>query len=411
MTRSRTAGGRDAGIAIGIAVFGLAVLFLTPVAGVPTRGTVAAAWAATAAIVVAALWVPTRRWAAWPAEDRRASLRSVAFTLPLAAGVAALALILGVAVAVLLNAADAGLFPHLWRALGDGNGWLFVAVAVVALTYAMRPVTPLGAVVWGQRKGLEASSLPPLTAELRRLRTWRTLPAVLGAAIGIGPGVAYNLWHAVHGLPSDAAAQRLMETSMRWPYDPITLALVGYLLGAIVAETTRRRPVAAVGAHEARLDTRTPAQYLTRPARWIPTVLAALTVVSLLLARAGGSQESLWPGAVAAVVAGLAAGVQRWVVRRPQRLTTTDGVAVDDVLRSSAAHAVTGGAGALLLILAGGASQVALAAWNLDSGFAGGVVGVLVGVGLSAGVVGLWLGYGSAHRGVARERRFAEPVA
>jgi hypothetical protein len=103
--------------------------------------------------------------------------------------------------------------------------------------------------------------------------------------------------------------------------------------------------------------------------------------------------------------------VQRWVVRRPQRLTTTDGVAVDDVLRSSAAHAVTGGAGALLLILAGGASQVALAAWNLDSGFAGGVVGVLVGVGLSAGVVGLWLGYGSAHRGVARERRFAEPVA
>jgi hypothetical protein len=405
----RSRGGRDASVAFGLAVLGITMLFVVPVAGGPSRATIVGAWTATAVLVAAGLWVPVRRWSAWPREDRRASLRAVAPTVPVAAALAAAAVVLGVVVVLLVEAPGSGLVPDAWQVLADGNGVLFVVAAGTALTYALRPVTRVGTAAWARRKGLPIEDASGVGSELRRTRSWRTLPAVLGAGIGIAPGAAYNL--AIAGDPSSrpsADAERLLAATSVWPYDPLTLALVGYLLGVVAAELTRRWP-ATESPPVARLDARVPAQYLTRPARWIPTALAATTVVALLLARLGGTDEALWPGLLAAIAAAVAAGVQRWVVRRPQRLTVEADLAVDDQLRSSAAHAVTGSVGALLLVTTAGAIDLVLRTWGLDGTGVGGVLGVVVAVVLFAGVWGLWLGYGSAHPGVRGRSR--EPVA
>jgi hypothetical protein len=404
----RSRGGRDASVALGLAVLGIAILFVAPVAGGPSRATIVGAWAATAVLLAAGLWVPVRRWSAWPREDRRASLRAVLPTIPVAVAIAAAAVVLGVIVVLLVEVPGSGLVPDAWRVLRDGNGVLFVVVAGSALTYALRPVTRVGSAAWARRKGLDPEDAAGVGPELRRTRTWRTLAAVVGAGIGIAPAAAYNLAIASDPFRPSADAERLLTATSSWPYDPLTLALVGYLLGVVGAELTRRWP-AADTSPVARLDARVPAQYLTRPARWIPAVLAAATVVALLLASLGGTDEALWPGLLAVVAAAVAAGVQRWVVRRPQRLTAESALVVDDVLRSSAAHAVTGSVGALLLVTAAGAIDLLLRTWGLDGTTAGGIVGVVVAVVLVAGVWGLWLGYGSAHPGVRGRSR--EPVA
>jgi uncharacterized membrane protein YidH (DUF202 family) len=405
---NRSRGGRDASVALGLAVLGIAILFLFPVAGGPSRTTILGAWTATAVLIAAGLWVPVRRWVEWAREDRHASLRAVLPTLPVAVLLAAVAAVLGVVVVLLIVAPGSGLVPDAWRALTDGNGVMFVVVAGSALTYALRPVTRVGTAAWARRKGLTSERAAGVGPELRRTRVVRTLPAVLGAGIGIAPGTAYNLAIASDPFRPSADAERLLAASSAWPYDPLTLALVGYLLGVVAAELTRRWPVADTPP-VARLDARIPAQYLTRPARWIPTVLAAVTATAVLLARLGGTDEALWPGLLAVIAAAVAAGVQRWVVRRPQRLTADADLVVDDVLRSSAAHAVTGSVGALLLVTAAGAIDLVMRTWGLDGTRTGGILGVVVAVMLIAGVWGLWLGYGSAHPGVRDRRR--EPVA
>jgi hypothetical protein len=406
--RSRSRGGRDASIALGLALLGVAILFVVPVAGEPSPATIAGAWTATGVLVVAGLWVPVRRWAAWAPEDRRASVRAVLPTLPLAVVLAAGAAILGVVVVLVVEVPGSGLVPVAWRVLTDSNGVLFVLVAGSALTYALRPVTAVGTAAWARRKGLPPDHAAAVGPELRRTRASRTVPAVIGAGIGIAPGMAYNLAIAGDPFRPTPEAEQLLAATSTWPYDPLTLALVGYLLGVVGAELTRRWP-AADARPVARLDARVPAHYLTRPARWIPAVLAAVTVAALLVAVLGGTEEALWPGLLAVVAAVVAAGVQRWVVRRPQRLTAEADLAVDDELRSSAAHAVTGSVGALLLVTAAGAIDLVLRTWDLHGTGVGGVLGVVVAVVLIAGVWGLWLGYGSAHPGVQSRRR--EPVA
>jgi hypothetical protein len=409
VARNPKLGGRDASVVVGLAVLGIAVLFVLPVAGTPSAATIALAWAATGLLVAAALWLPVRRWLAWPAADRRASLRAVLPTVALAVVVAAVVVVAGAVVVVLLEAPDAGLVPEVWRVFSDGNAVLALVVATTALTYALRPVTRLGVAAWARRKGLAPETADGIGPELRRTRTWRTVPAVVGASLGIAPAIAYNLGLAVHGAPPTPEVEALQAaTNVGWPYDPMTLALVGYLVGVVLAEATRRWPSSDAGP-VARLDARVPAHYLTRPARWIPTVLSGITVVALGLAWWAGTDESLWPGVLAVLAAAAAAAVQRWVVRRPQRLTAEPALSVDDELRSSAAHAVTGGTGALLLVTAGGAVQLAMRSLGVEDTRTGGIIGTVIAIVLIAGVWALWLGYGSAHPGV--RTRAGEPVA
>jgi hypothetical protein len=106
----------------------------------------------------------------------------------------------------------------------------------------------------------------------------------------------------------------------------------------------------------------------------------------------------LWPVVGAVLLAAGVTSVQRYVIQRPQRLTDPGQLALDDALRSSVAHALAGGASALLLVWALSATQSALVGNGTPSGAVGVILGIL-GVGGSVGVVALWMHYGSAHHG------------
>ena len=233
------------------------------------------------------------------------------------------------------------------------------------------PFSPLAAATWAARKGLAATPPVWVAHELRRLRVWRTEPAVFGAGIGAGPSAAYARWMEVHGLGRAAEGMVHSEASMAWPFDPLTLALVGYWVGLVIAEATRRHPVP--GSPAARLTARVPANYLTRPARWIPVVFAGVTLLAATVARAAG-KTVWWPALAAVGLAAVVLVVQRWVVRRPQRLEGRDDLRADDVLRSSAAHGLSGASGAPVLIIAVGATDAATRAFGIDA-FAGAIVG------------------------------------
>jgi hypothetical protein len=390
------AGGRDAAVIAGLAFGGIALLFVVPLVARPSAASQLLAWVATAALLVAALWLPVRRMRSWPAADRRAAAVAIARTAPVAVLLAVVASITGAVVASLAWGPPASSVGSLWRVPLDPAGLPFLLVAAAALTYALRPVTPRGLQAWAARKELPDPAPRWAGSELRRLRTYRTVPAVLGAGIGVGPAAAYNVLVGIHGESMATDGMVLMEASMRWPSDPLTLALVGYLVGLLAAEWTRRRP-AADGAHTARLAERTPAHYLTRPARWIPGILAGVTIVAVAVARLAGSDEAWWPAAAALVVVGTVLLAQRWVVRRPQRAAAGPDLQTDDALRSSAAHGLTGASGALLLLTAVGALDLASQATGFGGSTVGGIIGFVLAVVATGGVLGLWLGYGSAH--------------
>jgi hypothetical protein len=408
--RTSPLAGRDVAVVAGLAIGGISVLLVAPAAATTTTTQRVLAWVALAALVAAALWLPLRRFRSWPGEDRRAALRAVGRAAPAAIGLAYVASALGAAATILALGPDRGFVIESWAVPLTAAGLPFLVAATAALLFALRPVTPLAAAMWAARKGLVTPTPVWVSQELRRLRAWRTVPAVLGAGIGAGPSAAAARWFDVHG-PGQAEGMVLSEASMVWPFDPLTLALVGYLLGLVIAEATRRRP--AAGSPVARLTARVPSNYLTRPARWIPAVLAGLTLLAATVARAAG-EPVWWPAAAAVALAAIVTGVQRWVVRRPQRLERPDDLHADDVLRSSAAHGLTGASGALLLITAVGATDAATRALGIDM-FAGAIVGVALAALAAGGVWVLWLGYGSAHRGQvplpAPSARSEEPVA
>jgi hypothetical protein len=395
--RSRTSpfAGRDLAIVTGLALGGISVLLLAPVAATPTTTQRLLAWVALVALVAAGLWLPLRRFRSWPQPDRRAAVRSVGRAAPVAIGLAYLASALGAVATILALGPDRGFVTESWAVPLAPAALPFLVPAAAALLFSLRPVTPLAAAVWAARKGLATPTPLWVSQELRRLRVWRTVPAVLGAGIGAGPSAAYARWLEVHGPGRAVEGMVLSEASMIWPFDPLTLALVGYLIGLVVAEATRRRP--APGRPVARLTARIPSNYLTRPARWVPAVLAGLTLLAASVARAAG-EAVWWPAAAAVILATLVLAVQRWVVRRPQRLEDPHDLHADDVLRSSAAHGLTGASGALLLITALGATDAATQALGIDM-FASAIVGLALAAVAIGGVWVLWLGYGSAHRG------------
>jgi hypothetical protein len=392
-------GSRLWGVVVGVGIAVLAAFFLLP-SDDPLP--VATAVAVVVTVVVVMFSLPAQRWWRWPLEDRLASIRSVGTAIAMAVVIGAAAVVLSTTLVLLLHVPEAGLARYAWRAVGDGGGVLLFVAIGGALTYALRPVTPLAAELWAGRRGLGAECVSAARGDLRRIRTWRTIPAVLGAAIGVAPTTAYNLALDVQGAPPSAAALDLLSIANTPPYDPLTLALVGYLLGTVVAELTRRAPAREPG-RRAHLETRTPTGYLVPVARWLPRTLAVATLIAVAGARSAGSDRTWWPVALALLLVGAVEIVQRWVVRRPQRVDPGAPLRVDDVLRSSAAHGIAGGASALLLIVAADAfSGLVSTLWAGDDGVVGGVVGVvtmLVTVVLLAAVWGVWLGFGSAHRG------------
>jgi hypothetical protein len=135
--------------------------------------------------------------------------------------------------------------------------------------------------------------------------------------------------------------------------------ILGYLLGAVIAEFTQKRP-ARESTRAAALLPRSLTSYVPR---YVPVVLRGAAAFAALYAviYAFGPTRDLgtWHvsapvGAVAAVVLPLLIELLlRRMIARPQAAGSNELVAIDDALRSSSVHAAAGaGIGASLLLLA-----------------------------------------------------------
>jgi hypothetical protein len=136
-------------------------------------------------------------------------------------------------------------------------------------------------------------------------------------------------------------------------------ALVGYLLGVVLAELTFKRPKGEVPA--ATLSPRDLVAYL--PSAWTKTLrgaaLVALVLIPALYAlprreRLVESADLLPWWMLAVMIVSVVLGVellQRFIVRRPQPAIQDDLVEADDAIRSASVHALAGAGIALQLVI------------------------------------------------------------
>jgi hypothetical protein len=335
-----------------------------------------------------------------PAADRREAAASLVRAALLAVPFAVITTLLGLLTVLVLEVPGSGLFTRLPAMLGDSS--VVLVIGVVAGIAGFRRPTTVVITDWSRRHAVPASMATRATAQLQRLRAFRTVPAMLGAAIGLSPGPVYNAALSAFGdrHPASLALQDAVSVA-----NPLALALLGYLLGVLLAEVTRKPFID--GGPGARLETRRPGQYLTPIARRLPAVLAASVVVSMAVGAMVGRPQAWWLMLVAAAVPAVVALAQRFIVRRAQPAVDEDALALDDTLRSSAAHALSGGASALLLGWALVSTRSALGADPNDTSAAGLVLALVA----MAGAYGIWVHYGSAHRGRRPDRSTSPDTA
>lgn len=179
---------------------------------------------------------------------------------------------------------------------------------------------------------------------LSRTRRWRLGGAVLGF-------VAPQVYAAV-------MASRGMGLTLPTPFDfGLFDAVVGYLVGALLAEVTLTRPTPQVPS--ATLAPRRLDGYLSRRVstalRGAALVGLALVALSRVLPASQGIGAVL-PAAwllVAMLVVVLVAveGLQHYIIRRPQPAVDRDVMDADDAIRSASIHALAGAGLALELIV------------------------------------------------------------
>ena len=395
-----------------------AVWLLAPYVGGP-------AWMRSTVIVASLLAIATAvvmaiaAWRAEPEGERRARSQAYSPATLLAIPLAAVLTVAGTAGAALLAGAGPDVAGDAWRVLVlDRGSLLMVAVAVAPLVYALHRPTADELDRWLARRGVRAASdveRDRWATELRRVRCWRVLPAVLGVGVAFGAGTASNLVAATVGTDS-AAYDALVGVRSGPQSSPLPWAMGGYLLGALLAEVTRRvgpptttaDPTSSAPRSEvatARLLTRTSRAYLTTEARRLVLIVAA-GLLALLGLRAVLGVEPTAPGSpptalgalgTLIVVAATLALCQR-IVRRPQRVSGA-AATLDDVFRSSTVHAVVGVASAAGLATA---SEVINDVYSalLDDGSRWPLVPLTV---LSAGLfvasIWAWWGLGSGYPG------------
>jgi hypothetical protein len=167
--------------------------------------------------------------------------------------------------------------------------------------------------------------------------------------IGAGAGVVLPLAYA-------AAA----GTEPPEPFDfALFDALLGYLIGAVVAEVTFPRPRSNVPS--ASLAPREVADYLPARIRIALRVAAgvALVLIPLYLALPHREREMEWVDMLPAplfmiMIEIVLVGVellQRYIVRRPQPAVDEDLLRADDAVRSASVHALAGAGIAIELLI------------------------------------------------------------
>jgi hypothetical protein len=330
-----------------------------------------------------------------PAADRRAAVAGVVRAALVAVPFALITTLLGLMTVLVVEVPGSGLFTSVPAMMRDQTAVVVTAIGIAAGIAGFRRPTRLVISDWSRRHAVPAAMATRATVQLQRLRAFRTVPAMLGAAIGMSPWPAQNAALSLYGdrHPASRALQDAVSAA-----NPLTLALLGYLLGVLLAEVTRKPFID--GGPGARLEARRPDQYLTPTARRLPAVLAAWVVVSMAAGTMAGRPQDWWLMLVAAAIPAGVAVAQRFIVRRAQPAVHEGALALDDTLRSSAAHALSGGASALLLGWALVSTRYAVGADPNDTSAAWLVLALVA----MAGAYGLWVHYGSAHRGRRPDR-------
>jgi hypothetical protein len=348
-------------------------------------------WLVLGGAVAVLVRLSVRRWRAQSAEPGWPAIRGTARIAAVAVTGAVTLAVLSVALVLAVETSEAGVVAQAWRVLIISPWtWMPIALSTAGLAYALQPVTGQALQLWLRRRALAPALAGVAAAELRRMHLWRTVGVLGGFNVGLAP----------------AAAGALAETHGSPLFQPLVLPLCGYLGAVLLCEILRRRPAPTTGDPAARLDVRAPGRYLTTTARLLPITVAG-TMLLLLgateLVEPPPLSQNPGPAPVAALAVALLGGVpvvHRLVVQRRQRVTDPRAMALDDVFRSSAAHAVVGAscAGGLIMIwaliddLTGTLSQNA-------PGWVSWLLGVPV-LALPIATFVVWVGYGSAHRGV-----------
>lgn len=199
---------------------------------------------------------------------------------------------------------------------------------------------------WAQDMGIELTSHGEglVRSYLARTRRWR----LGGAVVGFVTPHAYAAMMASRGL----------DLTLPTPFDfDLFDAVLGYLIGAVVAELTLARPTPTAPA--AALAPRRLDAYLSSTHS---RTLRAATVVGLMLVglsrvlpasrEIGDELPAAWLlVAMLLVVLVTVEGLQRYIVGRPQPVVDREVVEADDAIRSASVHALAGAGLALELIV------------------------------------------------------------
>lgn len=315
---------------------------------------------------------------------------------------------LGIALVIVAVAGDSGLIDELLRApIVEPVVWVQILIGTALFTWAFTPAEIGG---WLHARNLSPEVSEPARLELRRTRTLRSVPAFAGFSFGFATLAAANMAAASFGdeAPATKAIASRASGDSYWP-GGVTLALAGYLIGTLLAEARRRRPMKGTD-HAASLIDRQPRRYLTPTARRLPYCVAAVLVVLTLIRQSHGSEASVAAWLLILLAIGLVVGVRGiewWVVQRRQRIANPALIDLDNTFRSSAAHAIAGGASALGLAAISSLSSD-IGWWN---DFVGGSFPAWLAVPLALAmlvitiaIVGVWSRYGSGHIGVRPTR-------
>ncbi len=212
------------------------------------------------------------------------------------------------------------------------------------------------ATAWARAHGLELTpeTRPVVGRYLAAARRLRTLGALCGAVLPTLVDLVVNGRVQVLGFGADGNHAPFQG--------PITI-LLGYLVGALWAEVSLARPLAA-DRRQASLVPRELHDYLPRRLLYAQRALGATAVLGILLAGLvpfdpARAAEPSWDGllAGAAIVAAFTAGLElleRWLVRRAQPFTSAALVAADDAIRAQSVHSLAGSGIALLLFTCSG---------------------------------------------------------
>jgi hypothetical protein len=179
---------------------------------------------------------------------------------------------------------------------------------------------------------------------VRYIRRTRSLRAIGGAAGWLAPMVFVSIIRRPFPLGGNSLA----------------LALGGYLLGAMIAETTFLRPTRAGELRSASLVPRALADYVAPLTVWalrlIPVVTVGLASLYAVVPKLG--DRPVDPSVqFVALISGLLVlfavtveAILRAIVGRAQPVTTDDLAAADDAIRASSIHAFSGAAIGMLLV-------------------------------------------------------------